>query len=124
VPQNSRKFERSGKLARRRRRTNARLMRSVPVPPPSLLMAKIPAMLLPLVTNKLVDPFNSHPSATNLALKFLVNTKLPLAVFNSCRSTATTIFNILATQLLLMALQTRCTVNVITPSFCNIAEFC
>jgi hypothetical protein len=95
-------------------------MRNVPELLPFLLMAKILAtVLLLLVTNKLVDPFNFHPSATNLAPKFLVNTKLPLVVFSNSRSTATTTFNTLATQLRLMALQTRCTVNVITPSFCD-----
>jgi hypothetical protein len=95
-------------------------MRSVPVLLPFLLKVKTPVMVLLLpVTNKEVDPFNYHPLATNLALRFPANTKLPLAVFNNSRSTATTTFNTLATQLRLMALQTRCTVNVITPSFRN-----
>jgi hypothetical protein len=92
----------------------------VPEQPPFQLRAKTPQMvLLPPVTNKLVDLFNFHPSATNPALKFQVNTKPLLAVFSNSRSTATTTYNTLATQLRLMALQTRCTVNVITPSFCD-----
>lgn len=73
-----------------------------------LLKVKIPVMALQLlVTNKVVDPFNYHPSATSLALKFPANIKLPLAVFSNFRSTATTTFNTLATQLRLTALQTR-----------------
>ena len=85
-----------------------------------LLRVKTPVTaLLLLVTNKVVDPFNYRPSATSLALKFPANIKLLLAVFNNFRNTATTTFNTLATQLRLMALQTRCTVNVITPSFHN-----
>lgn len=80
----------------------------MPEPLSSLPKAKIPAMvLLPPVTNKLVDPFNSPQLATNLALKFQVNIKRLLAVFSNSRNTATTTFNTLATQLRLTALQTR-----------------
>jgi hypothetical protein len=118
VLQNSRKSERSGRLARRRRRTNARLTKSAPV----LLrfLPKVPTVLLPQVTNK-ADLFSSHPLDTNPAHKFQVNTKSQPVVFNNFRNMATVVvtFNTLATQLLLTVLQTRCTVNVITPSISN-----
>lgn len=95
----------------------------MPEPPPYLLKAKTPPMvLLPLATNKVLDRSNSHPSDTNPALKFQVNTKLLLLVSHNFRSMVTTIFNTLAIRLRLMDLQTRCTVNVITPSFCILSE--
>jgi hypothetical protein len=93
-------------------------MRIVPEPLPFLLKANHQQMvLLLLVINKAVDLFNSHQLVTSPALKFQVNTKLHLVASRSFRSMVTTICNILAIQLRLTVLQTRCTVNVITPSF-------
>lgn len=111
--QSSRRSERSGKLARRRRRTNGRPKRSaraLPLCPP---MARTPPMGPPRpATNSLAGPSNSRPSATNPARRSLASTRPRRVVCSSCRSTATTIFNILATQLRRTALPTRCTVNV------------
>jgi len=73
---------------------------------PSPVMVKALKAVLPRDTNK-VDPFNSHQSATNLALKFLVNTKLPPVVSNNFKNIAIAIFNTLATLLRLTARQTR-----------------
>jgi hypothetical protein len=117
--QNSRRFERNGRLARRKRRTSEKQKRSVPAPP-SQLKHKTPrtVLLLP-ATNLLVDPFNSLLSATNQGLKFQANTRHLLEVFRNSKSTAATKFTTLAIQLHHMVLQTRCTVNVITPSCCD-----
>jgi len=68
-------------------------------------MAKTLKVLPPLVTQ--VDQFNSHQSPINPVLKSLVNTKLPLAVFNNSKSIATIIYHTLATLHRLMAHQTR-----------------
>jgi hypothetical protein len=82
----------------------------------SLPMAKTHQMVLQLqVINKALVLFNSHLSATNLALKSQTNTKLLLVVFNNSKSMATTTFNILVTLLHHTELQI-CTTNVITPS--------
>jgi hypothetical protein len=117
VLQSLRRSERSGRRVRRRKRTSARPTTSVL----GLLLSQpmvqtlVTVPLLP-VTSRVVDPSNYPQSATSLAPKFQVNTKLLQEAFSNCKSTATTTFNTLATLHRHMAHQTRCTVNVITPS--------
>jgi hypothetical protein len=115
--QSLRKFERSGRRARRKRRISERPMKSVPEL--LLFLQTVKALLttaLLLVTSREADQSSSLLSATNPAPKFPANTKLHPVVFNNCRSTATTTFRTLATQHRHMAHQTRCIANVITPS--------
>jgi hypothetical protein len=115
LPQSSRKSEKSGKLARRKRRTNERPMKSVPEPLLSLRMVNpLPTVPLLQVINNLAVLSNSHPSATNLARKSLANTKLPLEAFNSSRSTATVTCSTLDTPRRHMVHHPRCIANVIT----------
>jgi hypothetical protein len=115
--QNSRRSERSGRPARRKRRISERPKRSEPelllFPP---MVKALPTMALPLATSKEAGRSNSLLSATNPALKSLASTKLHPAAFNNCKSTATTTSRTLAIQHRRMAHQTRCIANVITPS--------
>jgi hypothetical protein len=123
MSQNSRRFARNGKHVRRRKRTSERLRRNVlelllpkPIPPMDLLA--ITLNLLLAISRAVASKSNFLLSATNLVLKFLVNTRLHLVVSNSCRSTVTTICT-LAIRHPHTALQTRCTANVITPNCPN-----
>jgi hypothetical protein len=98
APQGSREYERIGRLSRRKRRTNERPMRSVPEPLLSLPIAKIPPKVpLLLFINKLAVLFKSYPPITNLARKFLANTKLPLVAFNNSGRSSTITFSALDT---------------------------
>lgn len=121
LSQNSKRFAKSGRLVRRRRRTSARLTKSVlatlpSVPPLRVNLAKV----LPPPATKLVVQFSSHRSDTNLVPTYLDNTKplLP-AVSSSYQSILTKEdCSTLDTQPRHMAhLHSRCIANVITPSF-------
>lgn len=83
--QNSRRSERSGRLARRRMITPARPKTIALVPLLVLLMAKVLMVLQVMLLN---DQSNFHQLVTNLALKYLANTKLQLVRrFNNFKTT-------------------------------------
>jgi hypothetical protein len=105
---NSRKSERSGRLARRKKRTHAKQRKNVLVLLlfPLMAKARVPHLL---AINKPVALSNYHPSDTNPAHKYQDNTKLLLALATSsnCRSMAIVTSSTLAIQLRHMAHLTR-----------------
>jgi hypothetical protein len=73
-------------------------MRSVPEPLLSLPIANLlPKVSLLLFINKQTVLFKTYPPITNLARKFLVNTKLPLVASNNSRGPSTITFSALDT---------------------------